>query len=284
MVPSASASPSEQRPHAGGQPHRPPWDASRDTACAISATALSGAGLEPCPAVPRAVQPHPGRAALAGRDRVDPRPRPPSTLNPAGLADRLGAPVEELAVLAHDVPGAVLAGALLVGEERQDEVAARPAPLAQPPPDDGERHGQAALHVDGAAPPHAPVADLARERRDGPLGGVGGDHVQVPVDQERGMAGIGAGDAGQHAGASRPPTRRSPVRRPRSASSAATCSAAGRSGRAAPSPRFVVSNRIRSRADRRRVVPGRVVAHASPPNAVRVTGVLFFPRFLPPGR
>lgn len=55
VVPSASASPSSSARTPGVSRTGHSYAASRDTACASSATALSGAGLEPCPAVPRAV-------------------------------------------------------------------------------------------------------------------------------------------------------------------------------------------------------------------------------------
>src|SRR5690348_17472021 len=68
--------------------------------------------------------------------------RPPrSTLFPyttlfRSLADRLGAAVEQLGVVLDEVAGSEPTAGLLVGDEREDDVAGRLAPGAHPVPQD----------------------------------------------------------------------------------------------------------------------------------------------------
>src|SRR6266498_5420361 len=77
------------------------------------------------------------------------------------LADRLRAAVEELwMVVDHEVP-AVTAAGLLVGEERQHQVARRHSALPAHLPHEREDHRVEVLHVDGAATPEVSVLDLA---------------------------------------------------------------------------------------------------------------------------
>ena len=59
------------------------------------------------------------------------------------------------------------------------------------------------LHVDGAAAPDVAVPDLAGERVDRPLAGVGRHDVEVAVDQQRRPAAVGALDAGDRRCAAR---------------------------------------------------------------------------------
>jgi hypothetical protein len=92
---------------------------------------------------------------------------------------------------------------LLVGQEGDDEVAGRPLTGADQLADGGEDHGVHVLHVDGAAAPHAAVADLRREGVDLPVVRARGDDVEVTVDEERRPRGVGARDARDDVGPAR---------------------------------------------------------------------------------
>ena len=118
---------------------------------------------------------------------------------------------------------------------------------AGPVADQRQDHRVHVLHVDGAAAPDVAVALLAGERVHAPLGGVGGDDVQVPVHQQRGAAAVGRPRCGRPGWPGRARTRRSGDSMPTSASLQATHSAAARSpALVAVSPVFVVSIRMRS--------------------------------------
>ena len=145
-------------------------------------------------------EPHPGQALLRRLDRVHPLVADRDA-EPADLADRLGHALEQVRVLLDQEPGAPVAARLLVGGEREHDVAGRLAPLAHPLPDDREDHRVHILHVDRAAPPHAPVGDLPGERVERPVAGVGRHHVQVPVDKQGRAAPVRALDPGHQAGA-----------------------------------------------------------------------------------
>ena len=80
----------------------------------------------------------------------------------------------------------MVAARLLVGQERQHDVTRRLAAFAQPLAHDRQHHRVHVLHVDRAAAPHAAVGDLAGQRVHPPVGRVGGDDVEVAVDQQRG--------------------------------------------------------------------------------------------------
>ena len=127
----------------------------------------------------------PGGAALPRRDRVELQSGPGVEGEGAGLADALGAALEEFGVLVGEEAGAVRGAGLLVGGEGDHDVPAGPDPCAGPGPDDREDHRVHVLHVDGAAAPDDPVADLAGEGVHGPVVGLGGHHVEVAVDQQR---------------------------------------------------------------------------------------------------
>ena len=100
-------------------------------------------------------------------------------------------------MLVDEPARAVDAAGLLVGEERQHDVAGWLAAGAHAFADDGERHGVHVFHVDGAAAPDvAVVADLAGERMHGPVGGFCRDDVEVAVDQQGRPAAVLAFDAG----------------------------------------------------------------------------------------
>jgi hypothetical protein len=108
----------------------------------------------------------------------------------ARFADRFGAPLEQLRVPLDQPLGPERAGVLLVGGEREHEVAPRPDAVPGPLRDQGEQDGVGVLHVDGAAPPQHAVADLAGERMHRPVRRVRGHHVQVPVQQQRPSPGV----------------------------------------------------------------------------------------------
>ena len=105
----------------------------------------------------------------------------------ADLADRLGRAGEPLGPVLHDERGAFDAAVLLVGEEREDEVALGLLAGAEDVGHRRQDHGVHVLHVDGAAAPQHPVADLAGERVDAPVLGDRGDDVEVAVQDERGL-------------------------------------------------------------------------------------------------
>ena len=67
---------------------------------------------------------------------------------------------------------------------KHSTTAARAPAPARPAPDDGQHHRVQVLHVDGAATPHAAVADLARERVDLPVLGRRRYDVEVAVHQQ----------------------------------------------------------------------------------------------------
>ena len=101
----------------------------REIASASRTIAFSSLGTEPWPARPRAVQPQPGDALLGGLQQVGARARPVAVGDgdavAADLADRLGDALEELGVVLDDVVRPLDAAGLLVGEERDDQVARR---------------------------------------------------------------------------------------------------------------------------------------------------------------
>ena len=121
----------------------------------------------------------------------------------ADLADRLGDALEEVGVLVDEVPRAVRAAGLLVGEEGEHDVARGLAAAAQPVAYDRQRHRVHVLHVDGAAAPHAAVGDLAGEGVVGPVRRVGRYDVGVAVDEQRGPGRVLALDPGHGRGAAR---------------------------------------------------------------------------------
>ncbi len=131
-------------------------------------------------------------APIADRDRVA-----------ADLADRLRRAREPLGLVLDDERRALDAAVLLVGEERQDEVALGLLPRAQDLGDRRQDHGVHVLHVDRAAAPQHPVADLACEGIDAPVLGDRGDDVEVPVQDECGLVAVAPGHPGHHVGATR---------------------------------------------------------------------------------
>jgi hypothetical protein len=88
---------------------------------------------------------------------------------------------------------AVHPAGLLVGEERQHQVAVGDHAAAGVVPGHGDQDGGVALHVHRAAAVQHAVVDLGTERRVGPVRGVGRDHVQVRVRDQRAAVGVRAG-------------------------------------------------------------------------------------------
>ena len=92
---------------------------------------------------------------------------------------------------------------LLVGEERERHVAGRllagPGEVSQV----GDDHRVHVHHVDCTPTPDAAVALLAGERVDLPVGGVGGDDVEVAVDRETGTRRVRPLDADHDRGPTR---------------------------------------------------------------------------------
>jgi hypothetical protein len=103
-------------------------------------------------------------------------------------------------VPAREEPGAVVAAGLLVGGEREDQVARRAYPAAAPVPHHREHHRVEVLHVDRAPAPQVPVAQLTGERVDRPLAGVGRYHVEVPVHEQRAARRVGTFEPRDDAG------------------------------------------------------------------------------------
>lgn len=99
-------------------------------------------------------------------------------------------------MLVGEEPGAVLGTGLLVGGERDHEVPPGPYALPGPAPHHGQDHRVHVLHVDRAAPPDDPVADLPREGVNAPVGGLGRHDVQMTVDEQRVRRRVAALDAG----------------------------------------------------------------------------------------
>ena len=102
--------------------------------------------------------------------------------------------------LVDEEVGALAATGLLVGGVGQHDVAVGFDAGAGPVAHQREGHGVHVLHVDRAAAPDVAVALLAGERVHAPLGRVGGDDVQVAVDQQGRPRAVAALDAGDQAG------------------------------------------------------------------------------------
>ncbi len=121
----------------------------------------------------------------------------------AGLADGFRTALEQAGVVVGEEAGAVHRARLLVGGERDDEVAPGAYARAHPVADDGEDHRVHVLHVDGAAPPDHAVAHLAGERVHAPVVRPRGDDVEMTVDEQGGGGGVGAREARDDVGAPR---------------------------------------------------------------------------------
>ena len=159
------------------------------------------AGDAAVPGRPRGGGPQPGDALLGHLDRVE---GPPAQVEggPADLPEGVAGP--DLVRVVVDQPGAAGGAAgLLVGHRGQLEVAPQRHPEPGQQPDDGHAHGHHVLHVDRAPAPDGAVVDLAGERRVPPAPGLGRDHVDVAVEQQRGRSPVAAGQAGDQVGPAR---------------------------------------------------------------------------------
>ena len=137
-------------------------------------------------------QVEPGHPLLGSLHQIEPQVVVHGQREPADLADRLGAALQQIGPVLHHPDRAFRATGLLVGGEDHPDRPTGGPPRAGTVPDDAQQHGVEVLHVDSAATPDAVVGDLGGERRHGPVGGVGRYHVEVAVDQQRAQARIGA--------------------------------------------------------------------------------------------
>ena len=88
-------------------------------------------------------------------------------------------------MLVDEEPRAVLAPALLVARQHEDDVACWRLAVARHSEHGRDEHRHAALHVERAATPDLAVDELAGERRMAPLSGFGGNDVYVAVEEKR---------------------------------------------------------------------------------------------------
>src|SRR5512132_380653 len=159
------------------------------------------AGDAAVPGRPAGAGPQPGDALLGHLDRVE-GPAAQVQGGPADLAE--GVPGPHLVGVVVDQPGAAEGAAgLLVGHRGQLEVAGQRHPQPGQQPHHGHAHGHHLLHVDRAPAPDDAVVDLAGERRVAPAPGLGRDHVDVAVEQQRGRSPVAPGEAGDQVGPAR---------------------------------------------------------------------------------
>ncbi len=221
----------------------------RAMAAARWLTALSALTFEPWPALPRAVSLSQAVPRSPGADRVDPQAVARVEGVGAGLADALGAALEQLGVLVGEEAGAVGGAVLLVGGEGEHDVAA--GALRRSGPRRGRRRA-----------PSRPCSSCRwrrgpRPRRRGSRRRRGARSSRrprrAPRRGGRGRAGRRRTGRCRRSGPprwrGRAPTPGCAARCPASASCSATYSAAGRSW-PSPPPRLVVSIRIRSEVKR----------------------------------
>ena len=143
---------------------------------------------------------------------------------------------------------AVDAAGLLVGEERDDEVARRLLARRGRSSRTAARIMASMSFMSTAPRPQTQSSrDLAGERVDLPVVGAGGDDVEVAVDQQAGPRGVCARECARTRWPGAAATRTRSGSRPTSASMPATYSAASRSPGPEPSPKFVESMRMSSR-------------------------------------
>ena len=155
----------------------------------------------PVPGAAAGGEAHPHHALLGGLDQVEralaavaARHRQRES---ADLADRLGDALEQVGPVLDQPLAAVLAAGLLVGDEREHQVARRDDAGAFEVPGDRDHHADHVLHVDRAAAPHVAVLDGTGERVHAPVGGLGGHDVEVAVHQQGATRAVGAVAAGR---------------------------------------------------------------------------------------
>ena len=146
-------------------------------------------------------QPHPPHGLLRRLDEVEPtftalaaRHRQREA---ADLADRLGHSLEQVGPVIHQPLAAVLAAGLLVGQEREHQVARWDDASAFEVPGDRDHHADHVLHVDRAAAPHVAVLEGTGERVHAPVRRLGGHHVEVPVQHQGPARGVRALQPGE---------------------------------------------------------------------------------------
>ena len=152
-------------------------------------------------AVPRTgahAQPHPGDRLLRGHHGVDADVLTEGQREAADLAERLGAAREQVGAVLGEPVRAVGAAGLLVGEEREHDVARGDGALGGELARERQDHRVHVLHVHRAPAPDVAVLDRAGQRVDRPLALVEGHDVEVPVHEQRGALGIGALQPREH--------------------------------------------------------------------------------------
>src|SRR5215213_7259687 len=159
------------------------------------------AGDAAVPGGPGGQRPQPGDALLGHLDRVE---GPPAQVEggPADLPEGVAGP--NLVRVVVDQPGAARGAAgLLVGDHGQLELAPQGHAQAGQQPEGGHAHGHHLLHVDRSPAPEHAVVDLPGERRVPPAPGLGRDHVDVAVEQQRGLGPVAPGEPGDQVGPAR---------------------------------------------------------------------------------
>src|SRR5215203_3417393 len=159
------------------------------------------AGDAAVPGGPGGHRPQPGDALLGHLDRVE---GPPAQVEggPADLPEGVAGP--NLVRVVVDQPGAARGAAgLLVGDHGQLELAPQGHAQAGQQPEGGHAHGHHLLHVDRSPAPEHAVVDLPGERRVPPAPGLGRDHVDVAVQQQRGLGPVAPGQPGDQVGPAR---------------------------------------------------------------------------------
>ena len=141
-------------------------------------------------------------APLLGHDHRQLQARGAGDRDPPGLGDHEVGP-DGVRLVLDEVAGPERAEGLLVRDGQVDQGPPGPeAARGQPLRGDRHRRGEV-QHVDGAAPPHLAVDELAAEGIVLPPVGVHGDHVGVAHQEHRGRVGVGAFDARDEARSSR---------------------------------------------------------------------------------
>ncbi len=120
----------------------------------------------------------------------------------AALVDREFG-VDQVLVVFPDIPGAVGAAGLLVGEGDEDEVARQGNAGFLDRDERGQLGGDLPLHVDGAASPDEVVDEIPGERVALPLVRLNGDHVDMTHQQDGPAGRVLRLQPGDHADAAR---------------------------------------------------------------------------------
>jgi hypothetical protein len=132
---------------------------------------------------------HPADLLLGYHDRVE-AARPDLQREAAELAEGVANLREQPGVLLHKKPRAVVAAVLLVADDAQHHVARQIQPFRLGAQHSCQQHGNAALHVQGAATPDVPLIDDAGKRRVPPVlaGRCYNVHMAVQEQRRRGAA------------------------------------------------------------------------------------------------